>query len=174
MPIRHTDEIEGWGNVLWQAAVLLGLGSLAAAILSSSPFAIVVYALLVLLALTFSAVFRLQGRVEVVYTREELIDARKALGRIITEAGDLLIARDDRPFSEQAFDIFKSCLDLFRGDSPFFDESHEGRFYAVSTEASAKGDSDEALREGLIAEIKCLNDFIGEINAELNSLPRFR
>lgn len=172
-PLRHADAFAGW----WQIYVVVvgGLFAGAASFLSSSPFWIIFYVLLILLALTLAAAYRLQGRADVAYTRQELTDAKSALGRLISDAGDLLIARDDRPFSDQAFDIFEACISLFVDGSPVFDESHEGRLYAVSTSVIYKAAdpvSEETIVESLKAQIACLNEFIAEINAELNSMRR--
>lgn len=170
-PVRHAESVSGWVQLF----VLAGLSAGAVSFLRESPFAIIVYVLLVLLALTFAAAYRLQGRADAAYTRQELIDARNALGLLVGDAGDLLLgATGDEPFAEQVSNISGLCMELFQTDTVVFDHSHEGRLYAARTASfrRANVEGDEALRDELEAVIGCLDDFIKEINAELISFPK--
>lgn len=107
--------------------------------------------------------------------REQLLKARTQLGNLMSDAGDLLITQySNEPFLDTSSDFFGRVLDLFRSDTPVFDESHEGRFYAATTKADMESDTNttEGMRQVLRAEIECLDVFVAEINAELNSLAR--
>ena len=111
-------------------------------------------------------------------TREQLLEARQKLGSLMSDAGDMLIGQSsDKPFADEASEFFGRVLDVLREGKPIFDESHEGRFYAASTEAMMRADATDrdtntiyGLRSVLTAEIACLKEFVSEINVELNSL----
>lgn len=178
-PLRRTEEAHGWANLLWQVIVLMGLSAGAASILISSPFAIIVYLLLIAVGLTFAASYRLQGQAEQAesqrFTRRQLLDARMQLGELMTDAADLLngVPTDAQAFSHQVIELDGRMLDIFRKEgSAFFDESHVGRHYAAVMEPNADTGTVEGLRTVLRADIVFLNALTAEINAEINALPR--
>ena len=111
-------------------------------------------------------------------TRQDLIDARRKLGSIMSNAGDLLVGYEGSPqFLSETMKIFEQAIALFRSNSPVFDDSHEGRYYAVITQAgeNARRETpieEEVQRVSLIAQIGFFERLIEEINAERLTLPR--
>jgi len=129
-----------------------------------------------------SEVLRLNGEIERKerhrLTRQQLIEARRKLGSLMSDAGDMFIGQSsEKPLEDEADEFFGRVLDALRKGRPTFDESHEGRFYAASTEAMMLADATDrntgtiyGIRSVLRAEIACLKEFVSEINVELNSL----
>ncbi len=174
-PVSHAEEAHGWATLLWQAIVIMGLGAGAASFLTNSPSAIAIYLLLLALGVTFAGAYRLQGRVDHIFTREQLLDARVQLGQLISDAADLLNGVPGDPKALQVLVIqFDECvLDTFRSKhNATFDESHAGRYYAAIMEPGADTNTVEGLLTVLRAEIAFLNGLTAEINAEINALPR--
>ena len=111
--------------------------------------------------------------------RADLLREREKLGEIMAEAGDLIAGVVGPDSEDDTMKIFSDALDLFRSGGPFFDESHTGRFYAVITPAREAALSElglererEAERRVVLAEMEFLERLMGEINAELLTLPR--